>query len=84
MSNYPPLGFTFAGVACGLKKTGAADFALVVSDRPCSAAAVFTQNKFPAAPVLYDRALDRGQCRLGCVQWRSMPAAPTPAPAARA
>ncbi len=52
-----PLGFTFAGVTCGLKKTGARDVALIVSDRPCSAAAVFTTNKFPAAPVLYDRAL---------------------------
>ncbi|MCX6029559.1 MAG: bifunctional glutamate N-acetyltransferase/amino-acid acetyltransferase ArgJ [Chloroflexi bacterium] len=57
MPQQPPLGFTFAGVACGIKKTGAADLALTVSDRPCTAAAVFTQNKFPAAPVLYDRAL---------------------------
>ena len=52
-----PVGFTFAGVACGLKKTGARDVALIVSDRPCSAAAVFTTNRFPAAPVLYDREL---------------------------
>ncbi|MGC8779735.1 MAG: bifunctional ornithine acetyltransferase/N-acetylglutamate synthase, partial [Anaerolineae bacterium] len=57
MSNHPPRGFTFAGVAAGIKKNGAADLALIVSDRPCAAAAVFTQNKFPAAPVLYDRAL---------------------------
>jgi len=57
MSNHPPLGFTFAGVPCGLKKTGAADFALIASDRPCAAAAVFTRNKFAAAPVIYDRAL---------------------------
>ena len=42
---------------CGLKKTGAADFALIASDRPCAAAAVFTRNKFAAAPVIYDRAL---------------------------
>ncbi len=28
-----------------------------MSDRPCSAAATFTRNAFPAAPVLYDRAL---------------------------
>ncbi len=28
-----------------------------MSDRPCSAAATFTRNTFPAAPVLYDRAL---------------------------
>jgi glutamate N-acetyltransferase / amino-acid N-acetyltransferase len=53
----PPLGFQFAGVACGLKKTGAADLALVVSDRPCTAAATFTRNRFAAAPVMYDRAL---------------------------
>jgi glutamate N-acetyltransferase/amino-acid N-acetyltransferase len=57
MPKYPPLGFTFAGVPCGLKKTGAADFALIASDRPCAAAAVFTRNKFAAAPVIYDRAL---------------------------
>jgi glutamate N-acetyltransferase / amino-acid N-acetyltransferase len=57
MPKYPPLGFTFAAVPCGLKKTGAADFALIASDRPCAAAAVFTRNKFAAAPVIYDRAL---------------------------
>ncbi len=54
-------GFRFAGVACGLKPQTAAyggralDLALIVSDVPCAAAGVFTQNRFPAAPVLYDR-----------------------------
>ena len=57
MPNHPPLGFTFAGIAAGIKKTGAPDLALIVSDRPCAAAAVFTRNAFPAAPVLYDRTL---------------------------
>jgi glutamate N-acetyltransferase / amino-acid N-acetyltransferase len=63
MSDHPtpvyhiPQGFRFAGVACGLKKTGASDLALIVSDRPCAAAATFTRNCFAAAPVLYDRAL---------------------------
>jgi glutamate N-acetyltransferase/amino-acid N-acetyltransferase len=57
MTKHPPLGFTFAGVAAGIKKTGARDLALIVSDRPCGAAATFTRNAFPAAPVLYDRAL---------------------------
>jgi glutamate N-acetyltransferase / amino-acid N-acetyltransferase len=61
MSTSTPLGFTFAGVAAGIKKTGALDLALVVSDRPCNAAAVFTRNAFPAAPVLYDRNLLTGQ-----------------------
>ena len=57
MAERVPVGFTFAGVPAGIKKTGAADLALIVSDRPCAAAAVFTQNRFPAAPVLYDRRL---------------------------
>ncbi|MGQ9490265.1 MAG: bifunctional glutamate N-acetyltransferase/amino-acid acetyltransferase ArgJ [Anaerolineae bacterium] len=59
MPGHLPLGFTFSGVAAGIKKTGAIDLALVASDRPCAAAAVFTQNRFPAAPVLYDRDLLR-------------------------
>ena len=57
MSDQSPRGFRFAGVAAGIKKNGAADLALVVSDQPCNAAAVFTRNAFPAAPVQYDRSL---------------------------
>ncbi len=57
MTDKLPTGFTFSGIAAGIKKTGAADLALIVSDRPCAAAAVFTRNAFPAAPVLYDRGL---------------------------
>ena len=54
-------GFRFAGVSCGIKPKTAAyggralDLALIVSDQPCSVAGVFTQNRFPAAPVLYDK-----------------------------
>ncbi|MDQ3248225.1 MAG: bifunctional glutamate N-acetyltransferase/amino-acid acetyltransferase ArgJ, partial [Chloroflexota bacterium] len=40
-----------------IKKSGAADVALIASRTPCRAAATFTQNAFPAAPVLYDRRL---------------------------
>jgi glutamate N-acetyltransferase/amino-acid N-acetyltransferase len=47
-----PRGFRFAAAACGLKKTGALDLALLSSDLPASAAAVFTQNLVVAAPVL--------------------------------
>ncbi len=47
-----PLGFRFAATACGLKKTGALDLAVLTSDVPASAAAVFTQNLVVAAPVL--------------------------------
>jgi len=46
-----PRGFRFAATACGLKKTGALDLAILSSDVPASAAAVFTQNLVAAAPV---------------------------------
>jgi len=46
-----PKGFRFAATACGLKKTGALDLALISSDVSASAAAVFTQNLVVAAPV---------------------------------
>jgi glutamate N-acetyltransferase/amino-acid N-acetyltransferase len=45
------------GVTCGLKQSGKPDLALVLADRPCAAAAVFTTNLFKAAPVLYDMSL---------------------------
>ena len=50
-----PKGFRFAATACGLKKTGALDLAVIVSDVPASAAAVFTQNLVVAAPVLISK-----------------------------
>ena len=50
-----PRGFRFAAVACGLKKTGALDLAILSSDLPAFAAAVFTQNLVAAAPVLICR-----------------------------
>src|SRR5256886_17015913 len=50
-----PRGFRFAATACGLKKTGALDLAILSSDVPASAAAVFTQNLVVAAPVLLSK-----------------------------
>src|SRR6266567_7299674 len=50
-----PRGFRFAATACGLKKTGALDLAVISSDVPASAAAVFTQNLVVAAPVLISK-----------------------------
>ncbi|HEY3415986.1 MAG TPA: bifunctional ornithine acetyltransferase/N-acetylglutamate synthase, partial [Armatimonadota bacterium] len=47
-----PQGFRAAGVPCGLKKQGR-DLMLLVADRACSAAGVFTQNLVKAAPVIY-------------------------------
>jgi glutamate N-acetyltransferase/amino-acid N-acetyltransferase len=50
-----PKGFRFAATACGLKKTGALDLALISSDVPASSAAVFTQNLVVAAPVILSK-----------------------------
>jgi glutamate N-acetyltransferase/amino-acid N-acetyltransferase len=50
-----PRGFRFAATACGLKKTGALDLAMLSSEVPASAAAVFTQNLVVAAPVVISR-----------------------------
>jgi len=50
-----PAGFRAAGVACGIKKAGGLDLALIVSDAPASGAAVFTTNKAQAAPVLVSK-----------------------------
>ena len=47
-----PKGFLAAGVAAGLKKSLKKDMALVVNQGPAyAAAAVFTSNRFSAAPV---------------------------------
>jgi glutamate N-acetyltransferase/amino-acid N-acetyltransferase len=48
-------GFGAAGVACGLKGSGAADLALVVGDPGTVAAGVFTTNQVVAAPVVWSR-----------------------------
>jgi glutamate N-acetyltransferase/amino-acid N-acetyltransferase len=56
-----PQGFRAAGVAAGLKTSGNPDVALVVNDGPDdAAAAVFTTNRFPAAPVLWSRQVLAG------------------------
>jgi len=51
-----PRGFRTAAVAAGIKPSGRPDLVLVVSDRDCAAAGVFTRNRVAAAPVLLDRA----------------------------
>ncbi len=54
MSVTAAAGFRAAGVAAGLKSTGAPDVALVVNDGPSAvAAAVFTTNRCKANPVLW-------------------------------
>lgn len=52
-----PAGWRAATAACGIKYADRDDLALLVSDTPCSAAAIFTTNRVKAAPVLFDMAL---------------------------
>ncbi len=49
-----PRGFRCAAVHCGLKREGE-DLALFASDVPGAAAAVFTRNHFPGAPIIVGR-----------------------------
>jgi glutamate N-acetyltransferase/amino-acid N-acetyltransferase len=53
-----PQGFVAAGIACGIKDSGAPDLSLVATadGQPVAAAGVFTQNKAQAAPVLVSKA----------------------------
>lgn len=52
-------GFRAGGMACGIKDGDVADFALIISERDCAAAGVFTRNLVKAAPVLLDQELLR-------------------------
>jgi glutamate N-acetyltransferase/amino-acid N-acetyltransferase len=50
-----PGGFRAAGVSAGIKANRGLDLAVVVSEPPAAAAAVFTLNKVQAAPVIVSR-----------------------------
>ena len=50
-----PRGFRAGAVAAGIKASGKPDLGLWAADVPCVAAATFTQNAFPAAPVVLSR-----------------------------
>ncbi|NJD10134.1 MAG: bifunctional glutamate N-acetyltransferase/amino-acid acetyltransferase ArgJ [Gemmatimonadetes bacterium] len=54
-----PRGFRCASRLCGLKPSGR-DLSLFVSDVDAAAAAVFTRNHFPGAPVILGRETVRG------------------------
>lgn len=62
-----PKGFLASGVFVGVKpgNTSKPDLALVTSDRPASAAAVFTKNKFQAAPVTFSRKILQSKVNAG-------------------
>src|SRR5688500_7750881 len=54
-----PRGFRSASRNCGLKPTGK-DLALFACDVDAAAAAVFTRNQFPGAPVVLGRETIKG------------------------
>ncbi len=53
-----PRGFRCAGRNIGLKPSGA-DLAVFFSEVPTTAAALFTRNRFPGAPVIVGREITR-------------------------
>lgn len=52
-----PHGFRATGVSCGLKEVRARDLALVYSQYPCRAAALFTTSVIRAAPIFFNQAV---------------------------
>jgi glutamate N-acetyltransferase/amino-acid N-acetyltransferase len=51
-----PVGFRYASSYAGIRKEKRDDLALILSERPASAAAIFTRNQVQAAPVKLARA----------------------------
>ncbi len=58
-----PAGVEAAGVACGLKPSGALDLGLLRCAAPGASALVDTASALPSAPVLHNRGLDRARIR---------------------
>jgi glutamate N-acetyltransferase/amino-acid N-acetyltransferase len=50
-----PAGVRAAGVACGIKPSGAPDLGVLAFESPCAWAGTFTRNAAAAAPVLWCR-----------------------------
>ncbi|HEV7666593.1 MAG TPA: bifunctional glutamate N-acetyltransferase/amino-acid acetyltransferase ArgJ [Chloroflexota bacterium] len=60
-------GFRAGVLAAGIKASGNLDLGLWASDEPAVAAATFTQNAFPAAPVIVSRERVRANPRAQAV-----------------
>jgi glutamate N-acetyltransferase/amino-acid N-acetyltransferase len=61
-----PQGYRFAAAYAGIRKVAQDDVALMVSDTPAAAAAVFTRNRVKAAPLVLSAkhlAASKGVCR---------------------
>src|SRR3989338_11659257 len=50
-----PLGFKANGIYCGIKKSKRRDLTLIVSEKICEAAGVFTTNKVQASCVVINK-----------------------------
>lgn len=50
-----PLGFTAAGVACGIKKNGGRDLAIIKCENAANAAALFTKNRVKGHSLLLSK-----------------------------
>ncbi len=55
-----PAGFRAAGVAAGIKQSGKLDLGIIISDTPCSSAALYTKNAAAAAPITVSREAEQG------------------------
>ncbi len=59
-----PKGFLAAGISSGIRRPGKKDLALILSERPAAAAAVFTKNTVKGAPILVSQKhLENGYAR---------------------
>lgn len=75
-----PAGFRASGIHCGLRKNkNKKDLALILADKPCSAAAIYTTNKVYGAPITVTREhLKNGiAVRLSATAVMPTPAIPT-------
>ena len=53
-------GFFCDGIHAGLKPNGNNDLGFIYSDKPCTVAAIFTENRFQAAPLKHFLQYDEG------------------------
>jgi glutamate N-acetyltransferase / amino-acid N-acetyltransferase len=60
-------GIRAAAMHCGIKASGKPDLALLVSDVPATAAAVFTRNKVVGAPIIVGRKHIKAGILRACV-----------------
>lgn len=61
-----PIGYSAAGVACGIKKSGGKDLAIVASAPAAKPVCMFTTNKVKAAPVIVSMQHGRGS-KIGAI-----------------